>query len=226
MKDYSLNYDDSKKFILSYKIENGKIVAKLASGESYTVPYSEENENKIISRMEEQARYAQPKPLQMVDKILTISQPLMLPIAVMNFVNNGGWFYGMLLVIIFESAIYYPAKTIINAIINAIKKRDIKKLNYFLDHKEELNENIEKSENIKLGVSKKAIKQIELQKSKNKQPFNINNIDNYSLSDLKALRENIERISTFGFNEEETILEDTIEEKVPVLKITLDNKRK
>lgn len=229
MKDYSLNYDDSKKFILSYKIENGKIVAKLASGESYTVTYSEENENKIISRMEEQARYAQPKPLQMVDKILTISQPLMLPIAVMNFVNNGGWFYGMLLVIIFESAIYYPAKTIINAIINAIKKRDIKKLNYFLDYKEELNENIEKSEkseNIKLGVSKKAIKQIELQKSKNKQPFNINNIDNYSLSDLKALRENIKRISTFGFNEEETILEDTIEEKGPVLKITLDNKRK
>ena len=69
-------------------------------------------------------------------------------------------------------------------------------------------------------------KQIELQKSKNKQPFNINNIDNYSLSDLKALRENIKRISTFGFNEEETILEDTIEEKGPVLKKTLDNKRK
>ena len=55
---------------------------------------------------------------------------------------------------------------------------------------------------------------------------NINNIDNYSLSDLKALRENIERISTFGFNEEETILEDTIEKKGPVLKMTLDNKRK
>ena len=140
----------------------------------------------------------------------------MLPIAIMNFVNNGGWFYGMFLAIIVEGAIYYPAKTIINA----IKKRDIKKLNYFLDHKEELNENI------KLGVSKKAIKQIELQKSKNKQPFNINNIDNYSLSDLKALRENIERISTFGFNEEETILEDTIEKKGPVLKMTLDNKRK
>ncbi len=222
MKDYSLNYDDSKKFILSYKIENGKIVAKLASGESYTVPYSEENKNKIISRMEEQARYAQQKPLKMQDKILTISQPLILPIAIMNFVNNGGWFYVMLLAIIAAGAIYYPAKTIINA----IKKRDIKKLNYFLDHKEELNENIEKSENIKLGVSKKAIKQIELQKSKNEQPFNINNIDNYSLSDLKALRENIKRISTFGFNEEETILEDTIEEKGPVLKKTLDNKRK
>lgn len=52
----------------------------------------------------------------MLDKILTISQPLMLPIAIMNFVNNGGWFYGMLLAIIAEGAIYYPAKTIINAI--------------------------------------------------------------------------------------------------------------
>lgn len=222
MKDYSLNFDDSKKFILSYKMENGKIVAKLASGELYTVPYSEENENKIISRMEEQARYAQPKPLQTLDKIFTISQPLLLPIAIMTFVNNGGWFNGIILAIVAGGAIYYPAK----AIINAVKKRDIKKLNYFLDHKEELNENIEKSENIKLGVSKKAIKQIELQKSENKQPFNINNIDNYSLSDLKTLRENIERISTFGFNEEEPILEDTTEEKGPLLKKTLDSKRK
>lgn len=221
MKDYSLNYDDSKKFILSYKIENGKIVAKLASGELYTVPYSEENENKIISRMEKQARYAEPKPLKTLDKILAISQPLVLPIAIMNFINNGGWFYGIMLAIIVEGAIYYPAK----AIINAIKKRDIKKLNYFLDNKEELNESIEKSENMKLGVSKKAVKEIELQRSENKQPFNINNIDNYSLSDLKALRENIERISTFGFNEEEPILEDTIEEKGPVLKKTLDSKK-
>ena len=221
MKDYSLNYDDSKKFILSYKIENGKIVAKLASGELYTVPYSEENENKIISRMEEQARYAQLKPLKATDKILAIRQPLVLPIAIINFVNNGGWFYGIILAVIAAGAIGYPAKVIINA----IKKRDIKKLNYFLDNKEELNESVEKSENMKLGVSKKAVKEIELQRSENKQPFNINNIDNYSLSDLKALRENIERISTFGFNEE-PILEDTIEEKGPVLKKTLDSKRK
>ena len=139
----------------------------------------------------------------------------------MNFINNGGWFYGIMLAIIVEGAIYYPAK----AIINVIKKRDIKKLNYFLDNKEELNKSIEKSENMKLGISKKAVKEIELQRSKNKQPFNINNIDNYSLSDLKALRENIERISTFGFNEEEPILGNTIEEKGPVLKKTLDSKK-
>ena len=172
--------------------------------------------------MEEQARYAQPKPLKVFDKILAISQPLILPIAINNFVNNVEWFYGIILAVIAAGAIGYPAKVIINA----IKKRDIKKLNYFLDNKEELNESVKKSENMELGVSKKAVKEIELQRSENKQPFNINNIDNYSLSDLKALRENIERISTFGFDEEEPILEDTIEEKGPVLKKTLDSKRK
>ena len=55
MKDYLLNCDDSRKNILSYKIKNGEIVAKLASGELYTIPYSDENENKIIWRNKQES---------------------------------------------------------------------------------------------------------------------------------------------------------------------------
>ena len=221
MKDYSLNYDDSKKFILSYKIENRKIIAKLASGESYVIPYSEENESTIISRMENQARLAHLKPLKQLDKIFAICLPLILLVAISNFINYGGWFNGIGLAIIAPSAIYYPAK----AIKHAIKKRDLKKLRYFLDNKIELNENIEKSENMKLGVSKRAVKEIELQKSQNKQPFHINNIDRYSLNDLKNLRENIERISSFGFDEETPTIKETTDEKGPVLKNVWQRKR-
>ena len=75
MKDYLLNCDDSRRNILSYKIKNGEIVAKLASGELYTIPYSDENENTIISRMEEQARKSQITPLKKTEKIF----PLLLP---------------------------------------------------------------------------------------------------------------------------------------------------
>ena len=67
-----------------------------------------------------------------------------------------------------------------------------------------------------LNVSKKTVKQIDFQNSTGKLPFNINNIDNYSLSDLKTLKENIERISAFGFNEDENVLE----KRGPVLKKT------
>lgn len=222
MKDYSLNFDDSKKFILSYYIEDGKIVAKLASGEFYTIPYSEKNEAIIISKMEQQARYAKTKPIMALDRILAIMQPSVLPLAIVNFIHHGGWYYGILVAIIAGGAIYYPAKVIMNI----IRKREIEKLNYFLDHKKELNENIEKSENMKLSVSKKAIKEIEFQKSENKEPININNIDNYSLNDLKTLKSNIERISAFGFIEEEPVIENITEEKGPVLIKTFDNKRK
>jgi len=38
MKDYSQNYEDSKKFILGYDIVEGDIVIKFSNGEKYVVP--------------------------------------------------------------------------------------------------------------------------------------------------------------------------------------------
>lgn len=218
MKDYSKNYDESKIYIKSYKILNDKIIVELASYESYIIPYSKENEQKIISKMEEQARNAEIKKPSALDLSLMIIQPLNLPLAIINFIKYGGWDYGIILGIIAATAIWYPTKVITLA----KRTRDIKKLNYFLDHKKELNEGFGKSENIKLGLSQKTIKQIEVQKSNNKEPFNINNIDNYSLSDLKIIKENIERMTQFGFNE----TPEVTKEQPLILKRTLDNKRK
>lgn len=213
MKDYSLNTDEQKKYILSYKIKDGKIIVKLANGEFYTIPYTEENEQLVISKMESQARHAEVKPLGKMDKILSISQPLLLPIAIANFINFGGWFYGIILCIMAETAIKFPAKRIINA----IKKKDIEKLNYFLDHQQELNDNVENN-NMLLSVNKKTVNQIKAQQTEKKKPININNIDNYSLSDLRTLKKNLDRISSFGFNE----VESTLEEQGPILKNTLN----
>lgn len=221
MKDYSLNYNDSKKYILSYKIENDRIIEKLSNKESYDMPYSAENEATIISMMEHQARCAQLKPLGTSDKIYAILDPILLPFAIMNFVNNGGLFRALVLGVIATGTIIHP----VIAITYMVKKRYIKKLNYFLDNKEELNEGIKKNPNLELGISKKAANEIELRISKNKQPFDINNIDTYSLSDLRTLKDNIERFSSLGFDEEEPVLEDTIGNKTPVLRRTLEKKK-
>ncbi len=208
MKDYSLNTEEQKKYILSYKIEGKKIIAKLASGKSYTIPYTEENEQLVISKMKSQARKAEVEPLNIIDKILSIFLPLLLPFAIANFINYGEWILGIILVIIAKGAIKYPAKSIINA----IKERDIKKLNYFLDHQQELNNNIRN-----LIVSQKTDSQIKSKQTEEKKLFNINNIDNYSLNDLINLREILKRISSFGFKEDES----TLEEQRPVLKRAL-----
>ena len=192
MKDYSLNRKDSESFILSYKIEDGNIVAKTASGELITVPYSVENENQILSKMEQQAKMAKLEPLTLGDKILTVSQPLVFPIAIFNFIYYGGLYYAILLLTVGFTAIFFPAQTISYL----LKKKELGKIRYFLSNKNELNECIEKCENKELGLSQEAVQQIEIQKKEKKSPITINNLDNYSLADLKRLKENIEKITS------------------------------
>lgn len=127
MKDYLLNCDDSRRDILSYKIKNGEIVAKLASGELYTIPYSDENENTIISRMEEQARKSQITPLKKTEKIFPLLLPFIIfPLSVINFLNYGGWFFATVLTTVSVTTIIYPMKTILKVINN----KELKKMKY------------------------------------------------------------------------------------------------
>ena len=54
MKDYTLNKEDKRTFILNYEIKDNKIIVNFASGKKYEVPYTEENEKIILTLMEEQ----------------------------------------------------------------------------------------------------------------------------------------------------------------------------
>lgn len=196
MKDYS-TLDNYKEFILSYKIVDNKIIIKLASEYDYIIPYTKENENKIIHKMETQIMNIKLNPISSLDKLVAFFCPLVLPFAIANFINYGGWLYAIILFLIATDAIYYPIKWI-----NYNRKRkDYEKLKIFLDNKKELNDSIENNNNMLLGLSSKVKKEIELQQSNNQKPININNIDNYSLDDLKKLKENLLRIKSFNFDE-------------------------
>ena len=207
MKDLS-TLDNYKEFILSYKIVDNKIIVKLASQEDYIIPYTKENENKIIDKMENQIINIKLKPIDKLDKYLAFLFPLILPLTIANFINYGGWFYAIILFLVAIDTIYLPIKWI-----NYNRKSAyLEKLKMFLDNKKELNDSIENNNNMLLGLSSKVKKEIEIQQSNNKEPININNIDNYSLDDLKKLKENLLRIKSFNFDE------NTKEEKTYVLR--------
>lgn len=209
MKDYSLNNDDRKRFILSYVVENGTIVAKLASGEEYVVSYSEENEQNILNRMKNQANNA-------IDKEYKINNQIK---------KSAIWSCVMLLLIIANAFIYifdtpsmftYLALTLgslsfvldsAQVITNLIKKKEIEKLKYFLDNEQMLNDNVRKNENIFSRVNNKTVQKIQ-QTPMEKPVFDINTIDNYKLTDLKILRDNIKREFVFGFNQYQAVDSD------------------
>ena len=54
MKDYTLNKEDERTFILNYEVKDNKIIVKFASGKKYEVPYTEEDEKIILTLMKEQ----------------------------------------------------------------------------------------------------------------------------------------------------------------------------
>ena len=54
MKDYSLNLEDSKPFVLNYTVKDNQITVNLANGENYVIPYTAENEVKLLKRMKTQ----------------------------------------------------------------------------------------------------------------------------------------------------------------------------
>jgi len=54
MLDYSLNDNEKENFILNYEINGDEIKVNVASGDEYSVPYTKENEENIIKKMEEQ----------------------------------------------------------------------------------------------------------------------------------------------------------------------------
>ena len=72
-------------------------------------------------------------------------------------------------------------------------------------------------------MSRSTVKEIEKQKKENREPFNINNIDKYSLADLRVLRDNIRRTAYFGLEE---VPQSVACEKNPTLARTKNNVQK
>lgn len=203
MRDYSLDYKEAQKYILSYKkvYKDNKdyLVLELASGEEFFVLNTKENEEKVLAIMEKQARNAYVKPLDLFDKTAAVVLPGALPLAMYLFSNNPGWFSGITYTTVLSGAFYFPLR----ALMTKMKEHEIFKMNYFLDYKDRINENLkENKENMKLGISGKLFRKMESIEQLDGKPLilDINNIDGCSLQDLKILKENAERI--MYFNEE------------------------
>ena len=196
MRNYSTNYEDYQEYILSYKIENKEIIIKLATNELYVIPYTKENERIVIAMMERQAKNIKEVPIEIIRRnIAFVGASLSLSlIAFMKYIAVGN-FITLFAIIMFGSLTMLSTST---AIQNIIRNKDIKKFRYFLKNKKELNINAKKTKN--LNISKKAER--EIQKQNNITPININNIDSYSLKDLKKIRENIEQIIDGEIKEE------------------------
>jgi hypothetical protein len=197
MKDHSETDEERKRYILSYEIKDNNIIVNLASGKKQIFSYSGEAEKRIIDKMEEQAYEAYSSyDTGKIDRkfweesIVTaigVSFPTIAVMCMIFGIIDPGSVSTLSMAFLDVDA----AAAIALLIFWKVRKRDAQKLEYFMDRKEDINNAIKEDETITLGLSKKAIKEVEMAKAENKEPITLNNIDNYSLNDLRAIRDNM-----------------------------------
>ena len=202
MKDYSLSYDGSKTFVLNYKIEDNQIIVNLASGENYVIPYSLENEKKLLERMKKQVlssyefeikqekRFSSAWKWAVWSGSMLVFNVVVLAAGITSIpIVNGlcaGWF-------VFDTTCR------IYSMIDSKKKiKDVNKNRMFLNNEELLNERAKSNQNILSNTNKKT-KELVSSTPEDKPVFSLNNMDEINYEELKTILDNIKRDEQFGF---------------------------
>ena len=204
MKDYSLNLEERKDFILGYDItEEGMINIKFANGVLWPIPYNKENEKKVLEKMEKQLVNSSVIEKKLKDKLHMFS-------------SISGALFGFTLfpfacipdglniqLVISIASIAFVSSIIpgIFAIKTNNKLKDLRKNVKFLGMEEKLNKAVRNNENTLVNVSKKT-KNVVADFPEDRDVFDVNSFNYVPFKDLEQIMENVARNERFGFDYE------------------------
>ncbi|MGM9876658.1 MAG: hypothetical protein ACI310_05470 [Bacilli bacterium] len=197
MKDYSLNDDERKNFVLNYDKTDESITVNFAGGNSYVIPNTESNENKLESKMIEQVLNCDDKESRLkksntISVLFTVAAIILASIGLS--IINGITIINKLIISIVAGIVLSIPVFIVNVIVNNKLLKDIKKNKFFVEHQEVINRGLNNT-NV-LANSDVKVKQTDDSKT-----ITINDIDyNYSFNDLKTIVDNANREEHFEFD--------------------------
>lgn len=201
MKDYSMNDEERKSFVLNYTKDDEIITANYADGSSFTIPNTENNENKLESKMIEQVANSKEKR----NKVIRSSEITAFLIFLLTAASLNGVYWLGNMAVIKELALGLGIAVVVNIPMfaklvknNSILK-DIQKNRFFVKNQEVINRGI---------VNTNVLVNSNVQ---GKEIITINDIDdNYKFDELKQIVENTEKQEQFSFDtfSEEEVAQD------------------
>lgn len=203
MKDYSLNLEDSKIFVLNYTVKDNQITVHFANGKNYVIPYTTANEVKLLKKMKTQVLQSdefmnqQKKRLSISRIWIIFSVGLLVPNVIL--LANGTSVVPIingLSVILLTFDIGYRIYSIIDSKRNI---KDINKNKMLLKNEEKLNEKITENHNILANTNEK-IKAMAHSTPESQPVFTLNSIDKIKYEELQQILENIDREEEFDFD--------------------------
>lgn len=206
MMDYTSDYNDKGSFIKNFRVHNGELISKLASGAKHRIPHTKENEEKVLGIMRKQVKNIDQIETDVETRfrlravatsaLVAASSAAAALVPWQNYLTRNQ-FDGIALATI-AGTICLSANTL--KFFRTLN--DVKKTRFFLENEDLINTKIKENPNIITGISRSKVRKIN-QAEKNSEPaLNINNIDidNWSLQDLQRIKENILREQEFAFD--------------------------
>lgn len=217
MKDYSMDLEDSKTFILNYKIKEDKIIIKFANRKKLIVPYSLENEQKILEKMRNQVLQSDEIKQNQSNKFLTFFNGLIIDF-VMTVLFIGA-VSGLARLGVYISTFVYamgdiPLFLAINNFCKVLRVKgtinDLNKNRKFVDNEEKINDHLASNPDILLNATKTT--RLVCSTEEKTPALTINTVDKMSNRDLAQLLEAIDIQEQFefdGFNPETSVSEES-----------------
>ena len=201
MKNYFIEDKEiSKTFILNYEIENDQIIVYLGSEEKYTIPYTKENEEIILKKMEQQILSNKFYREELIKNIRIIQNSTFKFLSMATFFAIATAYISIPFAALIFGLSYGSGIILLMA---AQKKKillnDFEKQLLFLNKEKDLNTTDEKDPNVLTNVSRKT-KDIISSIPTEEPTFTINTIHKIKYKDLKEIIKNIETIEKLGYN--------------------------
>lgn len=203
MKDYSLNGEERGNFVLNYTKDIETITVNFADGSSYTIPNTENNENKLEGKMVDQVVKSKGRKRKAIRStgIAVISMLLVFAASIsgVHYLGNLSTLKTIAYGLGIAAVVNIPmlAKIIKN---NSLL-RDIEKNKFFVKNQEVINRGLNNTNVlVNSNVPEKEI-------------ITINDMDySYKYNELKQIAANTERQETFSFD---TFSENDVEQEKP-----------
>ena len=204
MKDYSLNLEDSKTFVLNYTVKDNQITVKFANGENYVIPYTTENEVKLLKRMKTQVLQSD-EYMSNQQKIFSSSWEWAIWSVSMLALNgialaSDNSYLPIIVNGMFASWFAFDLGYRIYSMVDSKRNiKDINKNRMLLNNEERLNEKVKVNHNVLAHTNKKT-KEIVHSAPVNQPVFTLNSIDKIKYEELKKILENINREEELGLD--------------------------
>lgn len=194
---YTYDHIELSSIIEKYKINHDKIIVNFLDGSSYELPLNKENEEIIKRRMLKQAiardeshALKEAKKKQIKALIWSIFQTYLTAICISNSYSNNGTMTATMLSYISGIIVVLHG---IEFKIDSEEIEEIEKYKIYLSIKDRLEDNI-KNPILYVGVNS-----IE-------KELNINTLDNYSLNDIKIIKNNLLKMENYNQNDNIKVL--------------------